>query len=425
MAPRQRKKVLLRFADLIEKNTEELAVMESVDSGKTIADAVGFDVPETVETLRWHAEALDKLYDQVAPTADNIVAMVVREPIGVVGLVLPWNFPLYVTMWKLAPALAGGNSVIIKPSELTSLTTLRLAKLAAEAGLPEGVLSVVPGFGETAGQALGRHADVDCLSFTGSGEVGRYFLQYSAETNLKRVVLELGGKSPAVVLDDVRDLKAVAEQVAIGCLFHQGQNCSAGSRLIVQQGVKNALLDELVSVFKSWTVGDPLDPASRLGALVEEKHMNRILSYIDTGKKEGARLILGGGQVLQSSGGFFLEPTIFDEVTNSMTIAREEIFGPVLSIIACTDTQDAIRKANETNYGLAASLYTDSVDNAHQVAKSLRAGQVSVNCFSEGDQTVPFGGYKQSGFGGRDKGLQAHEQYLETKAIWMQLAPRD
>jgi gamma-glutamyl-gamma-aminobutyraldehyde dehydrogenase len=421
LAPRQRKKVLLRFADLIEANLEELALMETLDSGKPITDARTVDIPDSVETLRWHAEVADKLYDQISPAPSDVVSMIVREPIGVVGAVLPWNFPLFVAMWKLAPALAGGNSIVLKPAELTSLSLLKVAGLAAEAGLPEGVLNVVPGFGETAGQAVGRHPDVDCVSFTGSGEVGRHFLKYAAESNLKRVVLECGGKSPAIVMDDVADLGPVVEQLATGFLFCQGENCSAGSRLIVHERIKDRLVSELLKVVATWRVGDPLRSDTKVGALIEERHLQKVLRYIDVGRDEGARPILGGNQIMKESGGYFVEPTMFDDVKNNMTIARSEIFGPVLSIIQFSDVAEAIRIANDTSYGLASSLYTTNLNTAHKVAKALRAGVVSVNCFSEGDMAVPFGGYKESGFGGRDKGLHAHDQYSETKTIWIQL----
>ena len=421
MPPKQRKKVLLKFADLVEQHAEELALMEVLDSGKPLSDARTVDLPDSIETLRWHAEAIDKIYGQVAPSATDVVALIVREPVGVVGAVLPWNFPIFVAMWKIAPALAGGNSMVVKPAEQTSLTCIRLAELAAEAGLPPGVLNVVPGYGETAGQALGRHPDVDCVSFTGSGEVGRYFLKYSAESNLKSIVLECGGKSPAIVLDDVRDLRHVAEQLAFGILFCQGENCSAGSRLIVEQGIKERLLAELSAVFDTWKVGDPLAADTRIGAMIDEAHLRRVLGYIDTGLREGASLLRGGRRILEESGGYFLEPTIFDNVSNGMTIAREEIFGPVLSVITVANTEEAVRVANQSVYGLASSLYTDDLNKAHAVAKALRAGTVSVNCFSEGDMGVPFGGFKQSGFGGRDKSLMAHDQYTETKTVWIQL----
>jgi len=421
MAPRERKKVLLRFADLIEENLIELAVMETLDSGKPISDSLNVDLPDTVETLRWHAEATDKIYDQISPAPSDVVSLIVREPIGVVGAVLPWNFPLFVAMWKIAPALAGGNSLIVKPAEQTPLTALRLAGLAAEAGIPEGVFNVVPGFGETAGQRIGRHMDIDCVSFTGSGEVGRYFLRYAAESNMKRVVLECGGKSPAIVMPDVTDFQMVADQVATGILFCQGENCSAGSRLIVHEDVKDRLLETIAPTFQGWPVGDPLKKETRIGAPIEEQHLGKVLSYIDAGRQEGARVALGGKRILEESGGYFVEPTIFDGVTNSMRIAREEIFGPVLSVITFTDTDEAVRIANDTSYGLASSLYTNDLNVAHRIARALRAGTVSINCYSEGDMAVPFGGFKESGFGGKDKSLMAHDQYTETKAIWIQL----
>ncbi len=422
MSPRERKKVLHRFADLVEKNLTELALIESLDNGKPVADAAAADLPDAIETLRWHAEATDKLYDQISPTGRDIVSLIVREPIGVVGAVIPWNFPLAITAMKIGPALSGGNTLVIKPAEQTPLSALRLAALAAEAGLPKGVLNIVPGFGETAGQAIGCHRDVDCLSFTGSTEVGRYFLKYAAESNLKRVLLELGGKSPVIVMDDVQDFQAVADQIAIGILFSQGENCSAGSRLLVHEAVKELLLETVLKTFCTWKVGDPLDPATKIGALVEQRHMERVLSYIKIGKEEGARIVLGGNRVLQETGGYFVEPTVFDGVNNGMRIANEEIFGPVLSTISFSTVDEAINLANATDYGLAASLYTNNLHVAHKVSRAVRAGTVSVNCFSEGDQTVPFGGFKQSGFGGREKSFLAHDQYTQIKTVWIQLS---
>jgi gamma-glutamyl-gamma-aminobutyraldehyde dehydrogenase len=421
MAPGDRKAVLLNFADLIEENIEELALLESLDAGKPINDARNVDLPDSIATLRWHAEATDKIYDQMSTAPHDVVSMIVREPIGVVGAVIPWNFPLFVAMWKIGPALAGGNSLIVKPAELTSLSLLRVAHLATEAGIPDGVFNVVPGLGHEAGKAIGLHMDVDCVSFTGSGEVGRYFLEYAAKSNLKKIILECGGKSPAIVMDDVKDLKPVIENVANGILFCMGENCSAGSRLIVQEGIKDRLLKELKSHFSEWTVGDPFDEDTRVGTMIEEKHMEKVLGMIERGKSEGAEVTFGGKRVLSETGGYFVEPTIFEGVTNDMTIAREEIFGPVLSVISVKDEAEAVRIANDTSYGLAAAVYTDDLNRAHRMAKAIRAGTVSVNCYSEGDFAVPFGGYKESGFGGKDKGLHAHDQYTEQKAIWIQL----
>jgi len=420
-APAERKGVLLAFADLIDANLEELAQLEALDAGKPITDCRDVDIPETARTFRWYAEALDKVFDAVAPTGQDALGLIVREPIGVVGAVLPWNFPLLMAAWKAAPALAAGNSMVIKPAELTSLSTLRIAELAAEAGIPDGVLSVVPGLGETAGQALGRHPDVDALSFTGSTEVGRMFLRYAAESNLKEIVLECGGKSPQVIMADPPDLDYVAEQVLFAGFMNMGENCTCGSRLIVHRSVRDDLIERLVRRTADWPVGDPLDPATKIGPMIERAHLDKVLGYIEAGRREGARVVVGGGRTLEASGGYFVEPTVFDDVQNSMSIAREEIFGPVISTIPFDTEDEAIRLANETSYGLAASLYTTDLDTAFRLARSIKAGTVSVNSYSEGDITTPFGGYKQSGFGGRDKGLEAFDQYTQKKTIWVTL----
>jgi gamma-glutamyl-gamma-aminobutyraldehyde dehydrogenase len=420
-SPTERKQVLLRFADLLEANLQELAQLEALDAGKPITDCRDVDIPETVRTFRWYAEALDKVFDAVAPTGDDALGLIIREPIGVVGAVLPWNFPLMMAAWKAAPALASGNSLIIKPAELTSLSTLRMAELAAEAGIPDGVLSVVPGLGETAGQALGRHMDVDALSFTGSTEVGRMFLRYSSESNLKEIVLECGGKSPQVIMANPPDLDYVADQVLFAGFMNMGENCTCGSRLIVHRSVRDELIDKLVSKTADWPVGDPLDPATRIGPMIERPHLDKVLGYIEAGRAEGARVVVGGGRTLESSGGHFVEPTVFDDVSNSMKIAREEIFGPVISTIPFDTEEEAISIANETSYGLAASLYTTDLDTAFRLARSIKAGTVSVNSYSEGDITTPFGGFKQSGFGGRDKGLEAFDQYTQKKTVWVTL----
>ena len=421
LAPAERKKVLLRFAALIEANTEELATLDSLEGGKPITDTREVDLPETVKTFTWYAEAADKLFDAVAPTGPEALGLIVREPVGVVGAVVPWNFPILMAAWKMAPALATGNSMIVKPSRLTSLSVIRLAELAAEAGIPDGVLNVVPGPGGAAGAALGRHMDVDKVTFTGSTEVGRLFLQYAAESNLKEVTLELGGKSPAVVLASPPDMDIVVEQVLFGALMNMGENCSQGSRLIVHRSVQDELVERLAAGLADWTVGDPMDPATRIGPMIEQPHLDKVMGYIDRGRAEGARVVSGGSRVLEDTGGYFVAPTIFDGVTNDMTIAREEIFGPVLSTIPFETEEEGIRLANETSYGLAASVFTTDLDAAFRVARALRAGTVGVNAYSEGDITTPFGGYKQSGFGGRDKGLEALEQYTEKKTIWVTL----
>jgi len=420
LAPKQRKKTLLRLASLMEEHAEELALLETVDMGKPIRDAQRVDVPLAAECVAYYGEAIDKVYDEVAPTDPSSVVMLMREPLGVVGAVVPWNFPLLMASWKLGPALATGNSVILKPAEQSPLTALRLAELAAEAGIPAGVVQVVPGFGETAGQALGRHADVDMITFTGSTEVGKYFLRYSGESNMKRIALECGGKSPHIVTAECGDLDAAAQAVAWGVFYNQGEVCNAGSRLLVHHSVKDDLLERVVKVAAQIQPGDPLDPKTRMGAIVDAGQLDRVLGYIESGKDEGAELHLGGSRARQDSGGYYVEPTIFDAVSNEMRIAREEIFGPVLSTISFDDLDEAIAIANDTIYGLAAGIWTDDVNVAHSAARRLRAGVVWVNTFDAGDIASPFGGFKQSGFG-RDKSIHALDKFTDLKAIWIQL----
>jgi gamma-glutamyl-gamma-aminobutyraldehyde dehydrogenase len=420
-APAQRKAVLLRLASLIDENAEELALLEALEAGKPISECLGLDIPESAACIRWHAEATDKRYDALSPSGPNVVSMITREAIGVVGAVLPWNFPALMLAWKIGPALSVGNSVVVKPAEQTSLSTLRIADLALEAGVPPGVFSVVTGFGEGAGQAIGCHADVDLVAFTGSTETGKRFLRYSADTNLKRVVLECGGKNPQVVLPDVSNLDAVAENAVAAAFWNMGENCSAGSRILVPAGMKAALLAKVQAVLEGWKTGDPLDPDVKLGSLIERAHYEKVLAHVEKAKAEGAHLVCGGKATMTESGGWFVEPTIFDNVTPDMTIAREEVFGPVLCFIEYADVEDAVRIANDTCYGLAASLWTDNVNQAHKIASRIRAGTVTVNCFGEGDLATPFGGFKQSGFGGRDKSIYAHDQYCELKTTWLRL----
>ncbi|WP_323007052.1 aldehyde dehydrogenase [Pseudorhodobacter sp.] len=409
--PAQRKAVLIRLAKLMKRNARELAVMESLESGKTIYDCETVDIPDAINCLIWHAELIDKIYDQVSPASDNHIAMIVREPVGVVGLVLPWNFPLLMLAWKIGPALASGCSVIVKPAEETSLTALRMAELAAEAGVPAGVFNVLPGTGPEVGEPLGRHMDVDMISFTGSTETGRRFLRYAADSNLKEVTLEMGGKNPAVVLDDAENLDRVAAHIVNGAFWNMGENCSASSRLIVQKGVKDALLGRIIAHAREWPMGDPLNPANRVGALVSKAHFDKVASYLGKGPK----VLLGG---LAKDG--FVEPTIL-EVGRDSPQAREEIFGPVLSVLTVDSFDEAIALANSTEYGLAASLFTANIKRAIRGARAIRAGTVTVNSFGEGDISTPFGGFKASGFGGRDNGLHAHDQYTQLKTIWVDL----
>jgi acyl-CoA reductase-like NAD-dependent aldehyde dehydrogenase len=419
-APKVRKSVLLKLAELILAHRDELALLETLDMGKPIRDSLAIDVPGAANCIRWYAEAVDKVYDQVAPTAPSALALITREPLGVVAAVVPWNFPLLMACWKLGPALAAGNSVVLKPAEQSPLTAIRLAELAMEAGLPEGVFNVVPGFGPTAGRALGVHGDVDCVAFTGSAEVGKLFLKYAGESNMKRVSLECGGKTPNIIMADCPDLDAAARAAAFGIFFNQGEVCNAGSRLLVEESIRDRVLERICDIATYLRPGEPLDPKTRMGAIVDSTQLDRVMGYIDAGKSSGARLHLGGARARTDSGGYFVEPTIFDGVDNSMKIAQEEIFGPVLSTIVFKDADDAVRIGNDTIYGLAAAVWTRDIAKAHNTARRLRAGTVWVNCFDHGDITVPFGGYKESGFG-RDKSLHAMEKYTQLKTTWINL----
>ena len=420
MAPAQRKRIMLKLAELMMKNREELALLETLDMGKPIAFSTTVDIPGSANTVQWFAEAIDKIYDEVAPTPGNVVALITREASGVVACVVPWNFPLLMACWKISPALAAGNSVILKPAEQSPLTAIRLAELVAEAGIPEGVFNVLPGFGETAGQALGRHMDVDVLAFTGSTEVGKYFLKYSGESNMKQVWLECGGKSPNIVLGDAPNLDIAARRTAFGIWFNQGEVCTAGSRLIVEDKIKDEFLAKVMAIGQKMMPGDPLDPKTQMGAMVDETQTRRVMGYIDAGQKEGAKLAMGGKQVHIDNAGSFIQPTVFDNVDNKMKIAQEEIFGPVLSVIPVKDAEQALTVANDTIYGLASAIFTSDINKAFKFAKNLRAGSVWVNTYDGGDITTPFGGYKQSGIG-RDKSLHAFDKFTQVKTTWIQL----
>lgn len=415
MQPNDRKHVLQKFAQLLEDNAHELAVLEALDSGKPVSECQNVDVPETIHTIRWHAELIDKIYDATAPTGNAAVTMVVREAIGVVGLVLPWNFPLLMLAWKIAPSLAAGCSIVVKPAKETTLSALRVAELAHEAGIPAGVFNLVPGGGREVGEAIGRHMDIPMVSFTGSTDTGRLFLKYAAESNLKRIVLELGGKNPAVVMNDCEDLDEVAQFVTAGAFWNMGENCSASSRLIVHKDVKDELLDLIGKHLKDWKLGDPLDPDNRLGAMVSKAHFEKVKSYLDYAAEHKLNVVQGG----QTEDGLRVQPTIVDGVTRDNKLFVEEIFGPILSVTTFESIDEAIELANDTVYGLAASAYTGSLRNALRLSREIRAGVVTVNCFGEGDVSTPFGGYKESGFGGRDKSIWAHDQYTELKTIWI------
>ena len=421
-SPAQRKRALIKFAQLIDAHGEELALLESLDMGKPVGDALKVDVAASVRCMNWTGEAIDKVYDEVAPTGQDELGLVTREPLGVVGAIVPWNFPMLMACWKIAPALAMGNSVVLKPSEKSPLTALRLAELAIEAGIPAGVFNVIPGFGKGAGEPLALHMDVDGLVFTGSTAVGKHLLECAGRSNMKRAYMECGGKSPNIVFADAPNLKSAAVAAASGIFYNQGEVCTAASRLLVERSIKDEFLALVVEAGRRMQPKHPLEPGAPMGAMVDEGQMNRVLGYIAKGREEGARLALGGSRVMQESGGYYIEPTIFDDVAHEMTISREEIFGPVLAAIAFDDEADALRIANDTPYGLAAGVWTNDISRAHRVARKLRAGSVWVNYWDGGDMTAPFGGYKQSG-NGRDKSLHAFDKYTELKATWINLRP--
>ncbi len=420
LAPAKRKAVMIRFADLLEANREELALLETLDMGKPIGDSLAVDIPGAARALRWSGEAIDKIYDEVAATPHDQLGLVTREPVGVVAAIVPWNFPLMMACWKLGPALATGNSVVLKPSEKSPLTAIRIAQLAIDAGIPAGVLNVLPGYGHTVGKALALHMDVDTLVFTGSTRVAKQLMIYAGESNMKRVWLEAGGKSPNIVFADAPDLQAAAQAAAGAIAFNQGEVCTAGSRLLVERSIRERFLPMVVEALKGWKPGNPLDPATNVGALVDTQQLNTVLGYIDAGREAGAQVLIGGQRTLEETGGLYVEPTIFDGVDNAMKIAQEEIFGPVLSVITFDSAEEAVAIANDTPYGLAAAVWTADLSKAHRTARALRAGSVWVNQYDGGDMTAPFGGFKQSG-NGRDKSLHAFDKYTELKATWIQL----
>jgi 4-(gamma-glutamylamino)butanal dehydrogenase len=416
-APAERKRVMLRLAELIRENLTELALLDSLDMGKLVTDAVTIDAPGSAAFFQWYAEAIDKIYDDVAPTGPGDLALVRKVPLGVIGAVTPWNFPLDMATWKSAAALAVGNSVVLKPAEQSPLSALRLAELAAEAGLPEGVLNVVPGFGATAGKALGLHMDVDCLAFTGSTGTGKMFMTYSGQSNLKQVWPETGGKSPNLVFADCENLKAAADMAAFGIFFNQGQVCSANSRLYVQSSIHDEFVKLLVARAEATQPGDPLNPASKMGAIVDERQTDRIMGFVEAGRKT-ANLATGGNRISVDGKGCFIQPTIFDNVSHDDPLARDEIFGPVLSVIPFDTEAEAIHMANDSIYGLAASVWTDNLSRALRVSDALHVGTVSVNTVDALSAQTPFGGMKQSGFG-RDLSLHSLDKYTALKTVWV------
>ncbi|MFS2138018.1 aldehyde dehydrogenase [Duganella sp. Dugasp56] len=420
MAPAKRKRTMLRFADLIQKNAVELALLETLDMGKPIKYSQSVDVPAAANCIRWYGEAIDKVYDEIAPTAADSLALITREPVGVVAAIVPWNYPMIMAAWKIAPALAAGNSVVLKPSEKSPLTALRLGELALEAGIPAGVFNVVPGYGQEAGSALALHMDVDCIGFTGSTRVGKQIMQMAGQSNLKRAWTELGGKSANIVCADCPDLDAAVSAAVGSIYFNQGESCNAPSRLFVEESIKERFIEKALAMIPRFAPGDPLDEATIMGAIVDETQLKTVMGYIEAGNADGAKLLAGGEQVRKDSGGYYVAPTLFDGVNSDMRIAREEIFGPVLSVLSFTDVRDAVRQANATPYGLQAAVWSANLSKAIQTARTLRAGTVHVNQYDGDDITVPFGGYKQSG-NGRDKSLHAFDKYTELKTTWIRV----
>jgi 4-guanidinobutyraldehyde dehydrogenase / NAD-dependent aldehyde dehydrogenase len=419
-APAVRKRILIKFAELIAAHGDELALTETLDMGKPVKYAKGVDVNSAANCIRWYGEAVDKVYDEIAPTPSNSLALITREPVGVVGVIVPWNYPMIMAAWKIAPALAAGNSVVLKPSEKSPLTALRLGELALEAGIPPGVLNVVPGYGPEAGSPLALHMDVDCIAFTGSTRVGKQIHVMAGQSNLKRAWTELGGKSPNIVFADCPDLDRAVDAAVGSIFFNQGESCNAPSRLFVEASIKDAFLERALAKVPAYQPGNPLDKNTVMGAIVDQVQLDNVMRYIGLGQSEGAKLLAGGERVSPVAGGCYVQPTIFDGVTNSMTIAREEIFGPVLSVLSFTDAADVVRQANANVYGLQAAVWTRDINKAHGVARALRAGTVHVNQYDEDDITVPFGGFKQSGVG-RDKSLHAFDKYTEMKTTWIRL----
>lgn len=420
MAPMERKMVLVRWAELIDRNREELALLETLDVGKPISDTLSVDLPSAVRTIRWSGEAIDKVYDEIPPTPRDTLALVQRLPLGVVAAIVPWNFPLSTTAWKLAPSLATGNSVILKPASNTPLSALFIARLAAEAGLPDGVLQVLPGPGGSLGKHLALHMDIDGLTFTGSTTVGKQLMQYSGQSNLKRTFLELGGKSPNIVFADA-NLEKAAAMAAVAVFWNGGQTCTAGTRLIVERGIQDEFLERVKENAAKWMPGDPLDPATPMGPMIDEGQCRTVAEYVDVGRSEGAELVFGGERVLQQSGGHYYQPSIFAGVNNAMRIAREEIFGPVLAVIPFDTAEEAVAIANDSIYGLAGAVWSRNIDTAHKVARAVRVGTMGINNYFGGDITVPFGGFKQSG-NGRDKSIHAFHDYTELKTTWIEFA---
>ncbi len=417
--PLEKKKVMLRWAELIRAHAEELAVLETLDVGKPVLASLNVDVRLCADGIQYYGEMIDKQYDEIAPTGPNARALVRKVPLGVIGVITPWNYPMIIDAWKLGPAIAAGNSVVLKPAEQSSLSALRLAALAVEAGLPPGVFNVVTGYGEEAGKPLALHMDVDMIAFTGSTEVGKLIMGYAAQSNVKRVALELGGKSPIVVFEDA-DLDAAASAAAWGCFYNAGETCHASTRLLVQRSVQEKLIAKIEAVTSSdIALAHPFEPSSQIGALIDEAHMEKVLGMIAAGETEGAKRVFGAERVLSETGGYYISPGVFVDMTNDMSLARQEIFGPVLGVIPFDTEEEALRIANDTIYGLAGAVFTKDMDRAHRISEAIHAGTVWINTYDMANFSTPFGGFKQSGFG-RDRSVHAIDKYCDYKTIWQQ-----
>ena len=422
MAPGQRKKILLKFSQLIERDRLELSLLDTIDMGKTINDTYNADLPTSIDNIEWYAEIIDKLFDDISPSSKEYMGLITKEPIGVVAAIVPWNYPLWMAIWKIAPALITGNSVILKPAEQSPMSAIKIGALLAEAGLPDGVFSVLPGDGPITGKQLCLHNDIDCVAFTGSGEVGKLVLQYSGQSNMKRVQLECGGKSPNIIFADCEDLDAAAEASAYAIFGNQGEVCSAGSRLIIQKEIEKDFINKVAKISIKMQPGDPFDPESFAGAIVNNEQLEKINNYVNIGKEEGASVKVGGNITMKDTGGCYFEPTIFTNVNNKMRVAQEEIFGPVLTTLTFSTFEEAISIANDSQYGLAAGVWTKDINKAIKASREIRAGTVYINNYEEGmDSTIPLGGYKQSGIG-RDSGYQALDNYLQVKSTWAKIS---
>ncbi|MDC6448477.1 aldehyde dehydrogenase [Alphaproteobacteria bacterium] len=421
LPPSLRKKILLKFAELLERDRLELSLLDTIDMGKTINDTFNADLPTSIDNIEWYAEIIDKLFDDISPSSREYMGLITKEPIGVVAAIVPWNYPLWMAVWKIAPALITGNSVILKPAEQSPMSAIKIGALLSEAGLPDGVFSVLPGDGPTTGKSLCLHKDIDCVAFTGSGEVGKLILQYSGQSNMKRVQLECGGKSPNIIFADCHDLDAAAEASALAIFGNQGEVCSAGSRLLVQKEIENDFIKKISNISKKMQPGDPFNPESFAGAIVNSEQLEKIFKYVSIGKEEGASIETGGNITMMETGGCYFEPTIFKNVDNKMKIAQEEIFGPVLTTLTFSTFEEAVSIANDSQYGLAAGVWTKDINKAIRASREIRAGTVYINNYEEGvDSTIPLGGYKQSGIG-RDNGYQALDNYLQTKSTWIKI----